>query len=309
MKTIKKTLFVTLILFLAMGTNLIFASDTDKEIISEVMRNINKTSCNQYLTENNHYFVKICPKEYREIDIDYDTEDGAITYVMLPLRGSKFITKYDLTQILKEQSNIAQYFHVSESEYKAWIDQSDIISTTIDRYNDDIDMNIRYAVVIFKNIPKSWNLTKEDIIDLGTIFGQMVTRDEHFALTNSKENSQMYVPRNEWIYDRVNRVYYYYDKYGDIDNPQCNGCFEHYFKIKLKPNTVFWVSCRHNYFPSKKVGKAFVQIINRFSAEIQTINENKKYKEIIFKHKLNRKQIEKMIEYFIIDAYAKYPVG
>jgi len=309
MKTYKKMFFAILMTAWMMGTNVLAASDTGSEIISEVMHNMNTISCNQYLIDNNHYFAKICPNKYKEIDIDYDTDKKAITFVYSPLKSSKFVTKYKLVQIVKQQSDLAHYLNISENEFKAWIKQSNIISTMIVKHNDDIDMNIRYAFIIFKNFPEANKITPKDIKDLGTAFGRMITRDKHFTLKNAKKNDKIYVPvqSTSWIYDRVNGVYYYHDSFGNYNNSQCENCYDNNFKVILKPFTVFWISClHHSCTPAQD---AITQIITRHRPEIRTINENTKYIEIIFNIQLNRKQIEKMITDFIYKSYVSTPIG
>lgn len=275
---IKKLFLLIYILSCIIEINAFAADDTGNKIISEVIKNMNKTFCNQYLISRNHYFVKICPYKYQEIDIDYDVDQDTITYVFSPAQNNKFITKYELKEFIR-QSGLEQYFHFSKNKLNKLLEKTDLIEKIILRHNNIINMDIRYVFLILKFSLKSEKIKPEDIKYVWIYFSKIISNDKDFILKNAYENNKIYIPEHKWIYDRIKETYY-----KKLSNYT-------YIKITLKPFTIIKIASLKS-LNNKNIQKEIKQFIEKYKTQIQTIVNGNNYIKIILRTQLNRKQIE-----------------
>lgn len=262
-----------------LSVNLYAKSSKQIPSVNETLKKINTVACNQYSVDGSQIFFKICPSKYKEIDINYNSENSYLIISLSPLKKVKFFTKYALINFFKE-NNLNDYLRLSKKEMAQLLNSTDIDNEIVTKYNNYLHENIKYLFITLKNLP--FNYTLDEVKNICNTFGAIITNDRTFTLKNFDKNNKIYIPKYKWIYDRVNRAYYKMLN----ENEYC--------KVTVKPVTVIQVLFKHSRMHGY-IFKEVEDLINKYQTKIRTVIENEKNIKIIFNTQLSKEDIENNI--------------
>jgi len=249
--------------------------------IKEILKKINTVSCNQYLTDGSQMFFKICPNGYREIDINYNTENNHFVFAFSPIKKVKFITKDTLINFIKK-SNLNDYLKLTQKEMNQFLNPINIDNEIVTKYDNYLHKDIKYIFITFKKVP--FNYTFDEIKNLFNVFGAIATNDKNFKLTDAKNKNKRYIPETispyGWIYDRVEKAYF-------------KKAEDSIYKIYSTNNNTKLIIL----FPkiTDLINSNLKEIVNEFGSKIKKISNEDNYIQIDFIQNLTIKEIEELL--------------